>query len=167
MAARVTGDTSDDTHLADDSKRQNAPTLQVRRWRMTKGTSVDAHHADDSNRRENAASSSGYAPPVQRVKEDTSVDAHHAGHAFTDTTVALMSSCKAPAATPPAASTVPLCAAKYRDDHTLYVYDRTTFTNPYIPDETEQHEGEAIVLPPDCDPWEALLPFLQRQATNS
>ena len=52
MAARVTGDTSDDTHLADDSKR-----------------------------RENAAGCSGYAPPVQeecRMTEDTSVDAHHA-----------------------------------------------------------------------------------------
>ena len=44
MAARVTGDTSDDTHLADDSKRQ-----------------------------ENAAGSSGSAPPVQeehRVASD-------------------------------------------------------------------------------------------------
>ena len=64
MAARVTGDTSDDTHLADDSKR-----------------------------RENAAGSSGYAPPVQeggRMTRDTSVDAHHAGHAFTDTTLALV-----------------------------------------------------------------------------
>ena len=48
MAARVTGDTSDDTHLADDSKRG-----------------------------ENAAGSSGYAPPVQeggRMTGDTSVD---------------------------------------------------------------------------------------------
>ena len=65
MAARVTGDTSDDTHLADDSKR-----------------------------RENAAGSSGYAPAVQeggRMTGDTSVDAHHAGDAFTDTTLALMS----------------------------------------------------------------------------
>ena len=65
MAARVTGDTSDDTHLADDSKR-----------------------------RENAASSSGYAPPVQEewpMTADTSVDAHHAGHAFPDTVLALMS----------------------------------------------------------------------------
>ena len=65
MAARVTGDTSDDTHLADDSKR-----------------------------RENAASSSGYAPPVQEewpMTGDTSVDAHHAGHAFPDTVLALMS----------------------------------------------------------------------------
>ena len=147
MAARVTGDTSDDTHLADDSKR-----------------------------RENAAGSYGYAPPVQeggRMTGDTSVDAHHAGHAFTDTSLALMSypapaitaAAKAPAATAPAASTVPPCAAKYRDDHTLYVYDRTTFTNRYIPDDIDK--GEAIVLTPDCDPWEALLPFVQRQATNS
>ena len=53
MAARVTGDTSDDTHLADDSKRG-----------------------------ENAAGSSGYAPPVQeggRMTGGTSVDAHLAG----------------------------------------------------------------------------------------
>ena len=53
MAARVTGDTSDDTHLADDSKRG-----------------------------ENTAGCSGYAPPVQeecRMTGGTSVDAHLAG----------------------------------------------------------------------------------------
>ena len=53
MAARVTGDNSDDTHLADDSKRG-----------------------------ENAAGSSGYAPPVQeggRMTEGSSVDAHLPG----------------------------------------------------------------------------------------
>ena len=41
-----------------------------------------------------AAGSSGYASPVQeggRMTGDISVDAHHAGHAFIDTTLALMS----------------------------------------------------------------------------
>ena len=53
---------------------------------VVKGTSDDTHLADDSKRRENAAGCSGYAPPIQKechMTEDTSVDAHHAGNAVT------------------------------------------------------------------------------------
>ena len=56
---------------------------------VTEGISDDTHLADDSKRRENAACCSGYAPPVQeecRMTGDTSVDAHHAGNATTDRT---------------------------------------------------------------------------------
>ena len=35
---------------------------------MTEGTSDDTHLADDSKRQENAAGSSGYAPPVQEER---------------------------------------------------------------------------------------------------
>ena len=74
MAAEVTEGTSDDTHLADDSKRQenaagysgSAPPVQAAE--ATEGTSDDTHLADDSKRQENAASSSGYAPPVQEER---------------------------------------------------------------------------------------------------
>ena len=44
-------------------------------------TSDDTHLADDSKRQENAAGSSGYAPPVQgvMVMDGTSDDSHLAG----------------------------------------------------------------------------------------
>ena len=56
---------------------------------VTEGTSDDTHLAGDSKRRENAAGCNDYAPPVQeecRMTEDTSIDAHHAGNAITDKT---------------------------------------------------------------------------------
>ena len=217
MAARVTGDTSDDTHLADDSKRQenaagysgSAPPVQEG-GRMTGGTSVDAHLAGDGGAAapkavpdwkpgyfraiaqkragDGSAGSTveqagiGNSEPAASANSLHSADTHRAdthrerriardGKAYTwpefleyyGESVAANSWNSADihrAGDGRASSTVSECEtatavateAQFRDDHTLYVYDRTTFTNPYIPDETEQHEGEAIVLPPDCDP---------------
>ena len=65
MANKLPKSTSDDSHLAGDSKQE----WQLKGWQLVMdGTSDDTHLADDSKRQENAAGSSGYAPPVQ---EDT------------------------------------------------------------------------------------------------
>ena len=71
MAANLPKSTSDDSHLAGDSKRPEnaagssgyAPPVQA--TEATEGTSDDTHLADDSKRQENAAGSFGSAPPVK------------------------------------------------------------------------------------------------------
>ena len=93
MAANLPKSTSDDSHHAGDSKQSENKHFAGVVAEVTGDTSDGTHLADDSKRRENAAGSSGYAPPVQeggRMTGDTSVDNHHAGHAFTDTTLALV-----------------------------------------------------------------------------
>ena len=76
MAENLPKNTSEDTHLADDSKRQEnaanhsgyAPPVQEKHRiasdgnasaEVTEGTSDDTHLADDSKRRENDAGCSG------------------------------------------------------------------------------------------------------------
>ena len=46
--------------------------------------------------------------------------------------------------------------AQLRDDHTLYVYDRTTFTNPYTPDDADKAAGITLINE-DGDPWDRSL----------
>ena len=87
MAANLPKSTSDDSHLAGDSKQSENKHLLMQ---LLVATQVTERTSDDTHL---AAGSSGYAPPVQEgrnLTEDTSVDAHHAGHAFTDTTLALV-----------------------------------------------------------------------------
>ena len=63
MAANLPKSTSDDSHLAGDSKQRENNHLAAE---VTEGTSDDTHLADHSKRQENAASDSGYAPPVEK-----------------------------------------------------------------------------------------------------
>ena len=93
MAAEVTEGTSDDTHLADECRKASngksytyeqflgyyGEELGTSLWSaaehtrqlataLPKSTSDDAHFAGDSKRQATAASSLGYAPPVQEER---------------------------------------------------------------------------------------------------
>ena len=68
MAANLPKSTSDDSHLAGDSKQSENKHFAGLAAEVTEGTSDDTHLAADSKRQENAASSSGYAPPVQEER---------------------------------------------------------------------------------------------------
>ena len=207
MAARVTGDNSDDTHLADDSKRGEnaagssgyAPPVQEG-GRMTGDTSVDwkpaapkaapdwkpgyfraiarkramcvfddagdgsagstveqagignsepaasanslhsadTHRADTHRERRIARDGKAYTWPEfleyygESVAANSwnSADIHRAGDGSASSTV---SECET--------ATAVATEAQFRDDHTLYVYDRTTFTNPYITDDLLNEPG--------------------------
>ena len=62
MATALPKSTSDDSHLTGDSKQSENKDF------AGMGTSDDAHLAGDSKRQATAASSSGYAPPVQEER---------------------------------------------------------------------------------------------------
>ena len=68
MAANLQKSTSDDSHLAGDSKQSENKHFAGMAAEVTEGTSDDTHLADDSKRQENAAGHSGYAPPVQEER---------------------------------------------------------------------------------------------------
>ena len=68
MAANLPKSTSDDSHLAGDSKQSENKHFAGMAAEVTEGTSDDTHLADDSKRQENAAGHSGYAPPVQEER---------------------------------------------------------------------------------------------------
>ena len=71
MAANLPKSTSDDSHLAGDSKQSENKHLLMQllvATQVTERTSDDTHLADDSNRQENAAGYSGYAPSVQEER---------------------------------------------------------------------------------------------------
>ena len=68
MAANLPKSTSDDSHLAGDSKQSENKDFAGMAAEVTEGTSDDTHLADDSNRQENAAGYSGYAPSVQEER---------------------------------------------------------------------------------------------------
>ena len=73
MPHKLPKSTSDDSHLAGDSKQSENKDFAGIAAEMTEGTSDDTHLAADSERQENAAGTSGYAPPVQeelRVASD-------------------------------------------------------------------------------------------------
>ena len=61
----VTEGTSDDSHLASDSKQIQNKHPAGMTAEVTEGISDDTHLADDSKRRENAAGSSSYAQLVE------------------------------------------------------------------------------------------------------
>ena len=87
MAKENPTSTSDDLHLAGDSKQSENKHFAAMAAKVTEGTSDDTHLADDSKRQENAAGFSGYAPPVQEdtrhmaanLPKSTSADSHLAG----------------------------------------------------------------------------------------
>ena len=68
MAANLPKSTSDDSHLAGDSKQSKNKEFVGMAAQVTERTSDDTHLAADSKRQENAAGSSGYAPPVQEER---------------------------------------------------------------------------------------------------
>ena len=68
QTAVVTEGTSDDSHLAGDSKQIENKHPAGMTAEVTEGTSDDTHLADDSKRGENAAGSSSYAQPVQEER---------------------------------------------------------------------------------------------------
>ena len=111
---------SDDTHLAGEERRRardgNAYTLKEFKefYGDCRGAdywnSADIHRAGDGS-------------------AGSTVEQAGIGTECETATAAATAAAKAVAATAP---------AQYRDDHTLYVYDRTTFTNPYIPDDADK-----------------------------
>ena len=186
MAARVTGDTSDDTHLADDSKRgenaagssgyapKAAPDWKpgyfraIAQKRAGDGSaastveqagignsesaafanslnSADTHRADTHRERRIARNGKAYTWPefleyylrLESVAANSwnSADIHRAGDGSASSTV---SECETAIAV--------ATEAQFRDDHTLYVYDRTTFTNPYITDDLLNEPGYFLHL---------------------
>ena len=179
MAAEVTGGTSDDTHLADDSKRgenaagssgyapKAAPDWKpgyfraIAQKRAGDGSaastveqagignsepaasanslnSADTHRADTHRERRIARDGKAYTEPefLEYYGESVaancwnSADIHRAGDGSASSTV---SECET--------ATAVATEAQFRDDHTLYVYDRTTFTNPYITDDLLNEPG--------------------------
>ena len=68
MPHKLPKSTSDDSHLAGDSKQSENKDFAGIAAEMTEGTSDDTHLAADSERQENAAGTSGYAPPVQEER---------------------------------------------------------------------------------------------------
>ena len=68
LATALPKSTRDDSHLAGDSKQSENKDFAGMAAEMTEGTSDDTHLADDSKRQATAASSLGYAPPVQEER---------------------------------------------------------------------------------------------------
>ena len=68
MPHKLPKSTSDDSHLAGDSKQSENKDFAGMAVEVTEGTSDDTHLADDSKRQENAARHSGDAPPVQEER---------------------------------------------------------------------------------------------------
>ena len=66
MPRELPKSTSDDSHLAGDTKQEWQ--LAGMAAEVTEGTSDDTHLAADSKRQENAAGSSGYAPLFQEER---------------------------------------------------------------------------------------------------
>ena len=87
MPRKLLKSTSDDSHLAGDSKQSENKRFAEMAAEVTEGTTDDTHLADDSKRQENAAGSSGYPPLVQEdtrhmaanLLKSTSHDSHLAG----------------------------------------------------------------------------------------
>ena len=74
MPHKLPKSTSDDSHLAGDSKQSENKDFAGIAAAVTEGTSDDTHLAADSKRQENAAGTSGYTPPIQeerRVANDS------------------------------------------------------------------------------------------------
>ena len=69
-------------HLARDSKQSENKHFAGMAAEVTEGTSDDTHLADDSKRQENAAGYSGSAPPVQAAEATEGTSDHtHLGDA--------------------------------------------------------------------------------------
>ena len=100
--------------------------------------SADTHRADTHRERRIARDGKAYTWPEfleyygESVAANSwnSADIHRAGDGSASSTV---SECET--------ATAVATEAQFRDDHTLYVYDRTTFPNPYITDDLLNEPG--------------------------
>ena len=82
MPHKLPKSTSDDSHLAGDSKQSENKDFAGMAAEMTEGTSDDTHLAADSERQENAAGPSGYAPPVQEERRHHQTCRHHPSYFY-------------------------------------------------------------------------------------